>query len=187
MNREEFQTLRGNAAKTRKDLFASKTVIQVVLDGGSIPSGAKTTLAKFKQLLADSGRSDIEIHQTSSFGAMWMEPTIFISKPGAPRIVYGEVDADRAATLWQRYVLDNDPCPELAFAWMDWTHTYPDYMWAKGPNQEAYKAIPHIGQTDWGRLQQRIVLRHTGDIDPESIEDFMAVGATKPLTKLCTA
>lgn len=183
MNREEFHALSARTVAERAALFSNNTVIQIVLDGGSIPAGAKQTLAKFQELLAASGRNDVKIVQTSSFGAMWMEPTIFISKPGVKRILYGGVTTARAADLWQRYVIGNDPCPEFAYAWLDWTKDYPDYAWAKGTNQADYKGIPHIGATDWGRLQQRIVLRHTGDIDPESIEDFIAMGGYIALEK----
>jgi NADH:ubiquinone oxidoreductase subunit F (NADH-binding) len=185
MNRQEFQSLRDRAVQTRKDFYSKNIVIQVVLDGGSIPAGAKATYQKFKQLLAESGRSDVKLAETAGFGAMWMEPTIFISKPnaGGRRILYGFVDPTVAADIWQRYVMGDDPCPEYAYAWLGWTHEYPDYKWADGPEQAEYKGIPHIGQTDWGKLQRRIVLRHCGDIDPENIEDYIAAGGYTALEK----
>ncbi len=183
MNREEFKALRQRTAQTRQQLFDQKTVIQVVMDGGSIPSGARAVLNKFRQLLADSGRSDVEVRETASYGAMWLEPTIFVSKPGAKRIFYGYIDPAKAESIWQRWVLGNDPCPEYAYAWAGWTHAYPDFKWAEGPDTEPFRGIPHIGSTDWGRLQQRIVLRNCGDIDPESLEDYIAVGGYEALEK----
>ncbi len=180
MDRNELIASRTRFKQTRTDLFKSKTVIQCVIDGGSVMSGAKAALNKFRQLVAD--RSDIEIKVVGGFGAMWMEPTVFISKPGNPRILYGHVDAARAEELFQRYVQNDDPCKEYAFAWLKDTIEYPDYRW--GANEELeWRGIPHIGTTDWGRLQQRIVLRHCGDIDPESIEDYIAQGGYAGLEK----
>ena len=171
MDRNELIQLRTRAKESHTNLFKEKIVIQCVIDGGSIMAGAKNTLAKFRELA--QGRTDVEVKIVASVGAMWLEPTVFISKPGNPRIFYGEVTPDRAAQLWKRYVEGTDPCQEWAFAWFKETPEYPDYRW--GANQEAdWQGIPHIGSTDWGRLQQRIVLRNCGDIDPESIEEFIA-------------
>ncbi len=180
MDRNELIQLRTRLKEARNQLFEQKTVIQCVIDGSSIMAGAKNTLHVFQQLA--EGRDNVEVKIVASLGAMWMEPTVFIAKPGNPRILYGDVDANRANELWRRYVEGNDPCPEYAFAWLKETIDYPDYRW--GANQEAdWQGIPHIGSTDWGRLQQRIVLRHCGDIDPESIEDFIAQGGYAGLEK----
>ena len=180
MERNELIQLRTRLKEARTDLFKQKTIIQCVIDGGSTMAGAKETLARFRQLA--EGRSDIEVHITSSLGAMWMEPTVFISKPGNPRVLYGDVDVARAGELWNRYVESSDPCPQYAFAWLKETIEYPDYKWGANPESD-WQGIPHIGSTDWGRLQQRIVLRHCGDIDPESIEDYIAQGGYAGLEK----
>lgn len=172
MDRNELIQLRQQAKDARTNLFKQKTVIQCVIDGGSVMTGAKATLKRFQQLV--EGRDDVVIKVVAGLGALWMEPTVFIAKPGTPRLLYGYVDPARAEELFQRWVLGDDPCKDYAFAWLkEDTLQYPDYRW--GANEEFdWRGIPHIGATDWGRLQQRIVLRNCGDIDPESIEDFIA-------------
>ncbi|HEX2912674.1 MAG TPA: NADH-ubiquinone oxidoreductase-F iron-sulfur binding region domain-containing protein [Chloroflexia bacterium] len=180
MDRNELIQLRAKARDARSDLFKKKTVIQCVIDGGSVMNGAKETLARLRQLA--EGNEQVVIKVVGGFGAMWMEPTIFISKPGSPRILYGHVDPARAEELWKRYVLGGDPCADYAFAWLKNTAEYPDFRW--GANEEpAWKGIPHVGSTDWGRLQQRIVLRNCGEIDPESIEDYIASNGYAGLEK----
>ena len=173
MDRNELIQLRTRLKDARTQLFREKIIIQCVIDGGSVMTGAKATLARFRKLA--QGASNIEVQVTGGFGAMWMEPTVFISKPGNPRILYGYVDEARAEELFKRYVQGNDPCAEYAFAWLKDNIDYPDFKWAT-TNETDWQGIPHIGSTDWGRLQQRIVLRNCGDIDPESIEEYIAQG-----------
>ncbi|MDB5079352.1 MAG: hypothetical protein JWP00_1276 [Chloroflexi bacterium] len=173
MDRNELIQLRTRFKDERTKLFREKTVIQCVIDGGSVMAGAKQTLARFRQLA--EGSPDVQLQVTAGFGAMWMEPTVFISRPGNPRLLYGFVDEARAEELFNRYVKGNDPCPEYAFAWLKDNIDYPDYKWAT-TDETDWKGIPHIGSTDWGRLQQRIVLRNCGDIDPESIEEYIGQG-----------
>ena len=181
MDRNELIQLRARYKQERSDLFAKKTVIQCVIDGGSILAGAKATFKQFQKLA--EGKADVVVKVVGGFGALWMEPTVFISKPGNPKIVYGEVSPSRAETLWNRYVQGTDPCKDLAFAWLKETEEYPDFKWGGGDETE-WQGIPHIGSTDWGRLQQRIVLRNCGEIDPESIEDYIAKGGYAGLEKV---
>jgi len=168
MDRNELIQLRTRLKDARTQLFREKIIIQCVIDGGSVMTGAKATLARFRKLA--QGASNIEVQVTGGFGAMWI-----ISKPGNPRILYGYVDEARAEELFKRYVQGNDPCAEYAFAWLKDNIDYPDFKWAT-TNETDWQGIPHIGSTDWGRLQQRIVLRNCGDIDPESIEEYIAQG-----------
>src|SRR4051794_26950955 len=116
MDRNELIQLRTRFKDARNKLFQDKTVIQCVIDGGSVMSGSKATLARFRKLA--EGSTDVVVKVTAGFGAMWMEPTVFISKPGNPRILYGDVDEARAEDLFNRYVKGSDPCAEYAFAWL---------------------------------------------------------------------
>ncbi len=181
MDRNELIQLRTRLKQGWQDLFAQKTVIHCVIDGGSVLAGAKATLKQFEKLA--EGRADVVIKVVGGFGAMWMEPTVFISKPGNPRILYGDVTPGRAEELWNRYVQGNDPCKDYAFAWLKEAADYPDFKWGGGEETD-WQGIPHIGNTDWGRLQQRIVLRNCGDIDPESAEDYITQGGYAGLEKV---
>lgn len=171
MERNELIDLRARLIEARKKLFNEKTVIQCVIDGGSVMTGAKATLAKFRELAQNN--PNVEIKVVGGFGALWMEPTVIIAKPGTPRIVYGYVDPARAEEIFNKWVQGDDLCKNYAYAWLKNNADYPDFKWTT-TDETDFRGIPHIGSTDWGRLQQRIVLRNCGEIDPESIEDFIA-------------
>lgn len=167
MNRQEFGELRSRLEKARSDLFANNSVIEVNVDGSSIPAGAKETMAYFQQEIAKRGLK-ATVKMVSSFGAQWLEPSVFITKPGQPRILYGNVDPQRADALLTRCVVGNDPCKEFAFG---------------NFSDNEFNGIPAMKTTDWWRLQHRISMRNCGNIDPESIEDFIAVGGYKGFEK----
>jgi NADH:ubiquinone oxidoreductase subunit F (NADH-binding) len=181
MNRNELLRLRTKHKQAWSKLFTEKIVIQCVVDGGSLLAGSRATLNQFLKLA--EGQDDVVVKVVGGFGAMWMEPTVFICKPGNPRILYGDVTPKRAEDLWNRYVRGDDPCREYAFAWVKPSAEYPDYKWVTD-YETAWEGIPHIGSTEWGRLQQRIVLRNCGEIDPESIGDYLAQGGYTGLEKV---
>ncbi len=183
MNRQEFQELSARLAQQRKDFYNTKTVIEVVVDGGSIISGAKDTLAFFQKEVESRNLQNVKVRMVASFGAMWAEPTVFITKPGQPRVLYAHVDAARAKDLLDKFVQGDDPCADWALGWLSTDpYHYPDFAWGKAPDEE-WRGIPPMGRTEWGKLQQRISSRFCGYIDPESIEDFIAVGGFKGLEK----
>lgn len=167
MTREEFVELRSRAEKERADLFANKTVIEVNVDSSSVPAGAKETLNHLRRMV-DLKKLNAEVKLVSSFGAQWLEPTVFINKPGTPRIMYGNVDKTRADALLERWVGGDDPCPEYAFG---------------NFGEDEFRGIPAMKTTDWWRLQHRISMRNCGNIDPANIMDFIAVGGYKGFEK----
>jgi NADH:ubiquinone oxidoreductase subunit F (NADH-binding) len=183
MNRQQYKDLQTRLASEREKLFKTKTVIQVMVDGSSIPAGAKETLEFFKKEVAARALNDVVVHMTASFGAMWAEPTVFISKPGEPRVLFEHVDTKRAGELLTRFVQGDDPCANWALGWVSHDpYHYPDFAWAQAPDDE-WRGIPPIGRTEWGKLQQRISSRNMGFIDPENIEDYLAIGGYKSLEK----
>lgn len=181
--RDEFNALSENLTKARTERFDNKTIIQVVLDGGSIPAGARATYNYLKSEVAKRGLT-AEVDFTSSYGAMWAEPTVFIKKPGNPRVLYEHVDTKRAEELLNRYVQGDDPCAEYALAWVHHDpHHWADFAYRNDEGDEEWRGILPVSKIDWGKSQHRISLRNCGHINPESIEDFIAVGGYQALLK----
>jgi NADH:ubiquinone oxidoreductase subunit F (NADH-binding) len=91
-----------------------------------------------------------------------------IQKPGAPRVTYGHIDADKAPGLLESALLGDDARADLAYAaWSD----------------EPYQGIQTLASTDWWRSQKRILLAKCGTIDPESLQEAVATGAYDALLK----
>ena len=171
MNREEFAALRQKATEDYSALHEGKSnraLIQVSVDSSSLPVGAQELFGHLKAEVAKRGLN-ADVHLTSSFGMMWAEPTIFVTKPGTPRIIYQHVDTTRADQILTRWVAGNDPCKEFAFA------TFAD---------SAFQGIGALKDHDWWRIQHRISLKNCGHIDPETINDYIATGGYSALEKV---
>ncbi len=142
----------------RSVLEPKEPVIWVSTDSGALASGAARTLDAIESTLRRLGVS-ATVRKTAAFGTTWLEPVVDIQKPGAPRITYGGVTADVAPELLESWLVRDDPRPDLAFA------SFSD---------EPYRGIAPLKDTDWWRLQRRVLLGRCGWIDPDSIEDYVA-------------
>lgn len=131
-------------------------------------TGALEVIAAFENELA---RLNVEarIVTTGSIGFSNYEPLVIISKPDYPRICYGKVTPDMVARLVEGYLVEDDPCMELAMGTFE----------GDGGNGIA----PHIPELTRSEHEQRLLLRHCGFIDPENINHYIALGGYSALAK----
>ena len=131
-------------------------------------TGALEVIAAFESELA---RLNVEarIVTTGSIGFSNYEPLVIISKPDYPRICYGKVTPDMVMRLVEGYLVEDDPCMELALGTLE----------GDGGSGEA----PHIPELTRSEHEQRLLLRHCGFIDPENINHYIALGGYSALSK----
>lgn len=131
-------------------------------------TGALEVIAAFENELA---RLNVEarIVTTGSVGFSNYEPLVIISKPDYPRICYGKVTPDMVTRLVEGYLVEDDPCMELALGTLE----------GDGGCGEA----PHIPELTRSEHEQRLLLRHCGFIDPENINHYIALGGYSALAK----
>ena len=131
-------------------------------------TGALEVIAAFENELA---RLNVEarIVTTGSVGFSNYEPLVIISKPDYPRICYGKVTPDMVTRLVEGYLVEDDPCMELALGTLE----------GDGGCGEA----PHIPELTRSEHEQRLLLRHCGFIDPENINHYIALGGYSALSK----
>ena len=131
-------------------------------------TGALEVIAAFESELA---RLNVEarIVTTGSIGFSNYEPLVIISKPDYPRICYGKVTPDMVTRLVEGYLVEDDPCMELALGTLE----------GDGGSGEA----PHIPELTRSEHEQRLLLRHCGFIDPENINHYIALGGYSALSK----
>jgi NADH:ubiquinone oxidoreductase subunit F (NADH-binding) len=128
-------------------------VVSVGLDSSSIPKGAAAVLAAVREELAGSAAT---VRQVSGNGANWMEPWVEIKRPGAPPVVYANIQPSEVSDLLHGQLADR----------------------AIGViGDTAFEGVPPLDELPFFKLQKRIVLRNVGVVDPESIEDAIARGA----------
>ncbi|MCC6127070.1 MAG: SLBB domain-containing protein [Pirellulales bacterium] len=111
---------------------------------------------------------DCPVVEVGCIGLCYAEPIVAIFKPSRPGIVYGNVNAPRAARLIERYLLRDDPLAAEALGTL-------------GP--ESVEGIPRLQDTPVMRHQVRRILRNCGFIDPAKIDHYLAHGGYSGFTK----
>jgi len=107
---------------------------------------------------------------TGSVGFSNYEPLVIISKPDYPRICYGKVTPDMVTRLVEGYLVEDDPCMELALGTLE--------------GDGGCGVAPHIPELTRSEHEQRLLLRHCGFIDPENINHYIALGGYSALSKV---
>ncbi|MDQ3855888.1 MAG: NADH-quinone oxidoreductase subunit F, partial [Chloroflexota bacterium] len=168
MTPQEWERYRQQAAQAWQQIQSpTRPVIWVSTDSGALGAGAAATLREVERWVASHGNEAV-VRKTASFGTTWLEPVVDILKPGRPRITYGHITADKVASLLDSYLAGDDPRADLAYASFGETE---------------FRGISPLAQTDWWRLQHRILLARCGWTDPESLEDYVATGGYSAFTK----
>ncbi|MBE3072853.1 MAG: NADH-quinone oxidoreductase subunit F, partial [Acidobacteria bacterium] len=134
------------------------TRVTVGLSTCGIAAGAEETYRALEKKVATLAVAPV-IGRTGCIGMCYQEPLVEVQQDGGPRYLYGHVTAEKLERLIEEHVKNGAPVSE----WLVWT--------SDG------------GGTDRAFLQRqtRIVLRNCGNINPESIDDYLAVGGYEAL------
>src|SRR6056297_3256714 len=125
-----------------------KTIVKVDMASCGIAAGAEPVYSKLQSLL--DGNSEVELKKVGCIGFCYMEPLVEIEKAGR-RVTYGEVDVSVAEKIVKQHVENNELLKENVIL---------------DTSDEASENF---------RLdtQVRIVLRNTGLIDPQNINEYL--------------
>jgi NADH:ubiquinone oxidoreductase subunit F (NADH-binding)/(2Fe-2S) ferredoxin/Pyruvate/2-oxoacid:ferredoxin oxidoreductase delta subunit len=158
--------------------------VQVLLGVATcaLAGGADKTLAALQEAFAEAGLADkVDLCQVGCVGRCSLEPLLEIRRPGEAPRMYVKVDADRAKQIVKRDLVEGQPLNE----WTIDEGNRPE----SAPIEDARgKSIINRFTRDWPHLdffnrQIRVTLRNVGRIDPESIDDYLAVGGYAALAK----
>ena len=120
------------------------------------------------QTTAEAEGIEVEIFETGCVGLCYAEPLVTIFKPGQPGIIYGQVDAKKAAKIVKSYLAGDDPLAGQALG--------------KVGDEE----LP--GLEDFFNLkvfdkQVRRLLGNCGFIDPTNLDHYLAHGGYQGLVQ----
>ncbi len=135
-----------------------KTVVKVGLASCGVAAGAVPIYETLTGILA--GREDVEIKKVGCIGLCYMEPIVEVERDGKS-IAYGKVDTAMAREIAESHV---------------------------GRGEIVLRGVildPESKACENERMdsQVRIVLRNSGLIDPEKIEEYLAHDGYKALEK----
>ena len=129
-------------------------------------AGAMDVVEAFQKELARQ-KADAIVTQVGCLGLCYAEPLVVIIKPDEFSVCYGNVTSQLVPRLVEGYVLGDDPCLEIALGTFE-------------IDEQGTAFVPELPGFE---SQLRLVLRHSGYIDPEDINQYIANGGYSSLAR----
>ncbi|MBR4242088.1 MAG: NAD(P)H-dependent oxidoreductase subunit E, partial [Eubacterium sp.] len=147
---------------------------QVLICGGTgcTSSGSKAVQEAFKEQLELAGLThEIKLVQTGCFGLCALGPVVIVYPEGT---FYSQVHADDVPEIVEEHLLKGRIVDRLV------------YDESSAPKDTLAGGTVSLSDTDFYRAQHRVALRNCGVIDPENIDEYIAVDGYAALGKVLT-
>ncbi|WP_305073341.1 NADH-ubiquinone oxidoreductase-F iron-sulfur binding region domain-containing protein [Propionivibrio sp.] len=151
-------------------LLPGKPRIGVGMGTCGMGNGAREVFQALERELERQG-VDAQLTPVGCFGFCAAEPLVNVHIPGLPLAVLGEVKPDDAAAIVQAIALRQPPLEKAICKIEEWDHLTGHVMYGRGLPE-----LPHWNEIPFFKGQKKIVLRNCGLINPEDIEEYIAVG-----------
>jgi len=141
-------------------------------------NGAEGVFHAFSEAIHQRGR-DVRLSPVGCFGFCAQEPLVNVWLPGRPLVVLQRVQANDADRLLDQLTEGKIPS-ELALCKIEeWDHITAQVRYGEGfPDLPSWRDVPFF------KAQKKIVLRNCGLINPDDIEEYIAVGGYQSLYKV---
>ncbi len=172
------------AAKPHLALSPERPQLLVGIATCANAAGARRTRDRLVEELEAAGLADgVDLIQVGCVGRCSLEPLVEVRMPGEAPRMYTEVNEERAAQIVRQDIAGGKP---IATWLLDGGATLGE------PARATADVEPgeiNLFTRDWQHVkffarQLRIALRNVGRIDPESIDDYLAVGGYAALAKV---
>ena len=138
---------------------------------GCTSSGSKSIQEAFEKNITDAGLGEeVKLVQTGCFGLCALGPVVIVYPDGT---FYSRVTTDDVKEIVEEHLLKGRPVERLI---------YND----TGAEEIVDAASVSLNDTTFYKSQNRVVLRNCGVIDPESIEEYIAMDGYAALGKVLT-
>jgi len=122
-------------------------------------AGALELLAGIDEFLAEN-KVPARVIQVGCIGPCYLEPLVDVKLPGQPRVSYNNVNAKTLPIILKTHLLQGVPHAKLALG---------------NFGKESFYDIPRFFDLPMLKPQVRIVLRNCGFVDPEDIDQYLAL------------
>ena len=149
---------------------------QVLICGGTgcTSSGSKVLLSTFAEELEKQGLTDeIKIVRTGCFGLCSLGPVVIVYPDGT---FYSRVQKEDVAEIVEEHLLKGRVVERLVYNDVD----------ESKKEEIAESAGISLNDTAFYKAQKRVALRNCGVIDPESIDEYIAMDGYAALGKVLT-
>ena len=161
-----------------KKILSGKPRITVGMDTCGIGNGAEEIMARLKAA-AKKAKADVLIEKTGCFGFCAAEPLVNVHIPGSPLVILKEVKAKDAGKIIGAVKKKSFSGLKTLCKISSWDHITSEIKFGTG-----FEGIPEWNEIDFFKGQKKIVLRDSGLIDPEDIEEYIGIGGYAPLQKV---
>ncbi|MBQ8741580.1 MAG: NADH-quinone oxidoreductase subunit NuoF [Clostridia bacterium] len=138
---------------------------------GCTSSGSKKIQEAFEQNIVAAGLGEeVKLVQTGCFGLCALGPVVIVYPDGT---FYSRVTTDDVKEIVEEHLLKGRPVERLVYS-------------DTGAEEVVEAASVSLNDTAFYKSQNRVVLRNCGVIDPESIEEYIAMDGYAALGKVLT-
>jgi NADH-quinone oxidoreductase subunit F len=162
-----YQQLVANAEANKRRIEAGdRPRVAVCIDTSSIAVGALETLEAILSAVQAAG-IDAAVDRVGGNGLSFANPVVEVARPDGVRVLFQRVRADEASefvqTVLSRGELSN--------------------RWTLGVLAGAPEGVPAMDSFEWWSMQERRLTADMGVIDPENVDDALALGAYSGLDR----
>jgi len=160
------------------NLLPSRPRIAVGMGTCGTGNGAEGVYQAFANAISKRGL-DVDLVQTGCFGFCAEEPLVNVWRPGQPLVILHRVNTNHVAEILDSFA--GKPIAEgLILCKVEkWDHITAQLDYGSGAS-----AIPVWDEVPFFKGQTKIVLRNCGLINPDDIEESIAVGGYSSLLKV---
>ncbi len=130
-------------------------------------AGALDLLVGIKSFIKEAN-VEARIVEVGCIGPCYLEPLVDVKMPGQPRVSYNNVNAKTLSMILKSHLIDGVPHTKLALGHF---------------GKQDFDGIPQFYELPMLKPQVRIVLRNCGLIDPEDIDQYLAVDGYRGFMK----
>lgn len=159
MTRQEFQAM---VEKARAKKQACAQTIAICCGASCISSGAEELMNKLQEEIKEKGlENDVRVISTGCMGPCNQGPLV---KHFPNNTIYQKVNCDNIKEIVQKQLVEKRPIEEMLIF-----------------SDSRSKAFVDAGEDPFFKKQHKIVLKDCGDIDPTSIDEYLAVDGYQAL------
>ncbi len=141
-------------------------------------NGAEAVMHAFAEAINQRGL-DIDLVRTGCFGFCAEEPLVNVRLPGQPLVILHRVQVNHVERILDDLAAKTVPADLALCRIEEWNHLTSHVHYGAG-----FSDIPLWNEVPFFRGQKKIVLRNAGLINPDDIEEYIAVGGYQALYKV---
>ncbi|HOX91297.1 MAG TPA: NADH-ubiquinone oxidoreductase-F iron-sulfur binding region domain-containing protein [Spirochaetales bacterium] len=166
--------------KRFKEIFSGRLRISVGMGTCGMGNGAEEVYKALEKEIRRK-KSGILLGKVGCFGFCAGEPLVNVYLPGKPLIILHKVAPKDAAKIVEKALKGDIYREKVLCKIEEWDHITGKATYGRG-----FPGIPKWDEVPFFKGQKKIVLRDFGLIDPENIEDYIAIGGYHALYKAVT-